>query len=342
MESLKCLIKKLNTIDGEQLIKYYVHSNDIIYKLFNKSIVDIEFTTATKYNMQVILYIATIIFKKNTVVYDFKQYTHPHIFTGQKRYLECSLYTNRFEQLVKNNQNIIDTNQSIQDIDVVISSGGQAGFFVLGICDIMNNMKYCNIHRISGVSVGAWAALFYIAKLDNIVMIDLYLQISAHYSSEQGTNMRISEYYYEAWGSYLKNLIDVDFYKTCNNRLFIGYTELTPTGAKFNVKSNYSSNEDVIMTCIASSAIPFMTIDGLCVIMDGKKILDGGLLNNEYFFEDNKREQLYIDVMKVVYDPNHLLSPTDKNIDKLFYRGAEEMVSFLETGQSKIISLIKN
>lgn len=342
MESLKCLIKKLNTIDGEQLIKYYVHSNDIIYKLFNKSIVDIEFTTATKYNMQVILYIATIIFKKNIVVYDFKQYTHPQLFNGRKRYLECSLYTNRFEQLVKNNQNIIDTNQSIQDIDVVISSGGQAGFFVLGICDIMNNMKYCNIHRISGVSVGAWAALFYIAKLDNIVMIDLYLQISAHYSSEEGPNMRLSEYYYEAWGSYFKNLLDVDFYKTCNNRLFIGYTELTPTGAKFNVKSNYSSNEDVFMTCIASSAIPFMTIDGLCVNMDGKKILDGGLLSNEYFFDDNQRDQLYIDVMKVVYDPNHLLSPTDKNIDKLFYRGAEEMVSFLETGQSKIISPIKN
>ena len=122
MESLKCLIKKLNTIDGEQLIKYYVHSNDIISKLFNKSIVDIEFTTATKYNMQVILYIATIIFKKNTVVYDFKQYTHPQLFNGRKRYLECSLYTNRFEQLVKNNQNIIKRNQN-QMLMIIITRG---------------------------------------------------------------------------------------------------------------------------------------------------------------------------------------------------------------------------
>jgi len=342
MESLKCLIKKLNTIDGEQLIKYYVHSNDIIEKLFNKSIVDIEFTDATKDNVQLLLYITTIILKKSTIVYDFKQYIKSHIFNERNSYLESSRYTNRFEELVKNNQNIIDTNQSIMDIDVIFGSGGQAGFFALGICDIITKMKYCNIHRVSGVSIGAWMAFLYLSNIGTAVMIDLYLQINQHYSSEEGTNMRLSDYYYEAWGSYLKHLLDVDFYKTCNNRLFIGYTELTSTGAKFNVKSNYSSNEDVFMTCIASSAIPFMTIDGLCVIMDGKKTLDGGLLHGKYFFDDIKRDQLYIKTSSIEYNPTHLLLPTDKNIDQLFYRGAEEMVGFLETGNSKIISLIKN
>jgi hypothetical protein len=351
MESLKCLIDKIKRFDYNYIdiipeldtrLNVVCQANDIISELFKKKIVDVEFTSATKANVQILLYIATIIFKKSTVVYDFKNYIEPCILKESTNYLESSIYANRFEQLVKNNQNIIDTNQSIMDIDVVFGSGGQAGLFALGICDIINKLKYCNICRVSGVSIGAWVALFYLAKFDTTILINLYLQINALHTSGEYTNMRLSEYYYEAWGSYLKNLVDVDFYKTCNNRLFIGYTELTSTGAKFNVKSNYSSNDDLLLTCIASSAIPFMSIDGMCVIMDGKKTLDGNLLHGKYFFNDNKRDQLYIKASSIEYNPKYLLSPTDTNIDKLIHRGAAEMVSFLETDQSTIISLIKN
>ena len=70
------------------------------------------------------------------------------------------------------------------------------------------------------------------------------------------------DYRYEIWNNQVKYLLDKDWYKKCNERLFIGYTELNYNGAEFKVKSNYVSNDDVFLTCMASSTIPFLTLDG--------------------------------------------------------------------------------
>ena len=79
MESLKCLIKKIKKFDYIDIIpqldtrlNIVCQANDIISSLFEKKFVDFDFTSATKANVQILLYIATIIYKKSTVVYDFK------------------------------------------------------------------------------------------------------------------------------------------------------------------------------------------------------------------------------------------------------------------------------
>lgn len=350
MENIKTLIEKTKQFDYKSLditpsldtrLKVICHANDIFHKIFKKSIVDFDIKNASTIDMLSILYIILIIFKKYTVVYDFKKYIEPFILNENTHYLESTIYNNNFEELINNNNNIFDTNQALNDIDVVFSSGGNAGFLAIGIRDIINKLKHCNIHRVSGVSIGAWISFFYFANIDTTKIIDLYLQINAHYISDEAPMPQL-HYMYEAWGSYIKNMVDVDMYKKCNNRLFIGYTELNSGGAEFKVKSNYSSNDDVFMTCIASAAIPFMSIDGACVDMDGKKTLDGGLLKSAYFFDDAKREQLHIDINSIEYAPEKLLLPIDKDIHSFIYSGAEEMVRFLKTGDSKIISLIKN
>lgn len=287
-----------------------------------------------------LLNIILIIFKKYACVYDFKTIKNLHI-EDINTCIQSQKYKKNIANLLTDESNTINDNFLCnQTIDLVLSSGGNAGYYMLGSIDILKKMSV-RIDRISAVSIGAWVGFFYFSELETSFEINAYIQILEDYCKRKEP-ICCFDYRYELWNTKIKHLIDENCYKKCNNRLFIGYTELNHNGAEFKVKSTYMSNDDVFLTCMASSAIPFLTLDGPCVIMDKKKVIDGALLKNYFFFTNNKNDQLLIDITKLNYPYDKLLLFVDKDIDKLIFQGAQHMIDFLKTRENNnLISIHK-
>ena len=146
---------------------------------------------------------------------------------------------------------------------------------------------------------------------------------------------------YNYWCNYIRDVIDKEFYKKCNDKLFIGYSEINKNGLFFRVKSNYTSNDDIMLTCLASGSIPFMSLDGLCLLHNDKTFLDGALLKSKFMFEDNKNDQMVMNLYNVDYDYEKILLPVDENIVDFMYKGAEDMIKFLHGNKSEVLFMVE-
>lgn len=360
MENFKSLIKKYQNFDYDSFslitnidsrLKIVCIAQSMYNMFFKKSLFEIDVEKTNSTELIFILNIILIILKKQSLVYDFKKFDENIIFRLNVSTPQSNNYKDKIKLLLETNKEhllkpkflcdneICDNEICYNEIDIVLSGGGNAGFYGVGSLDILNNIDIV-VNRISGVSVGAWVGFFYYANIDSIEVINLYMQIYDYYNNSE-IKLPQLQFMYESWRSCIVNLIDENMYKKCNDKFFIGYTEINSNGAEFKVKSNFTSNEDLYLTCMASAAIPYLSIEGTCIIMDGKKVMDGGLIQHEYFFEDKKYNQLFINHKDISYSPEKLLLPIDDEFDKLLYSGAEDMMTFLKSGYSKHISLIK-
>ena len=355
MENFKSLIKKYQNFNYDSFS--FITNIDSRLKLaciaasmynifFKKSLLEVDLEKTNSTELILILNIILIILKKQALVYDFKKFDENIIFrlnantpqsNNYKDKIKIFLVTNK-EHLLKP-KFICDNEICDNEIDLVLSGGGNAGFYGVGSLDILKNTEII-INRISGVSIGSWVGFFYYANIDSIEVINFYMQLYDYYNNSE-IKLPQLQFMYELWRTCIVNVIDENMYKKCNDKFFVGYTEINSNGAEFKVKSNFTSNEDLYLTCMASAAIPYLSIEGTCIMMDGKKVMDGGLIQHEYFFEDKKYDQLFINHKDISYSPEKLLLPIDDEFNKLLYRGAEDMMTFVKSGSSKHISLIK-
>ena len=350
MENFKSLIKKYQNFDYDSFslitnidsrLKIVCIAQSMYNMVFKKSLLEIDLEKTNSTELIMILNIILIILNKQSLVYDFKNFDENIIFRLNANTQQSNNYKDKIKLLLETNKEPLLKSKFLchNEIDIVLSGGGNAGFYGVGSLDILKNIDIV-VNRISGVSVGAWVGFFYYANIDSIEVINLYMQIYDYYNNSE-IKLPQLQFMYESWRSCIVNLIDENMYKKCNNKFFVGYTEINSNGAEFKVKSNFTSNEDLYLTCMASAAIPYLSIEGTCIMMDGKKVMDGGLIQHEYFFEDKKYDQLFINHKDISYPPEKLLLPIDDEFDKLLYSGAEDMMTFLKSGYSKHISLIK-
>jgi Patatin-like phospholipase len=96
-------------------------------------------------------------------------------------------------------------------------------------------------------------------------------------------------------------IIPENAYKVCSDRLFISITVLTRYGPVNKIVSQFSSNDDLLQACMASSTLPYLTERAGCRTFRGEYVLDGGLTNNIPVFTDGVRRQLVFRLFDVEY-----------------------------------------
>lgn len=212
------------------------------------------------------------------------------------------------------------------EIDVVISGGGLKGYFMAGCASILQSeLKKYNIQmaRISGASAGAWAGMFILSGFDIEKWIETY------HACKGNPNKLIHETY-EDLAEWVKAHLPDDAYKTCTGRLHISITVLSLFGLRNKIISEYTSNDDLIECCFASSTIPYLTERGPYRRFRGEIVCDGGVTNNCPIFPDGQRRQLVFRLFEVEYPWRLLINPLDSCIDVLVLRGAILMSRFLQ------------
>lgn len=331
----------ITQIDKRVRLVYFIGS--IYYKIFQKTLLTINNVNRINNDNQgyvFLLNILLIILKQYTVQFDFVNY-NKELYRDISSHNSYDIYSNKLDILVEKEKNIIEKNQLVnRNIDLVISAGGNVGFYMLGATNIL---KKINVHvqRISGVSMGALIGYFYLMFDNNEIALDIYHKIFEHYKNNPDDRRGAIYYMYNYWCNYIRDVIDKEFYKKCNDKLFIGYSEINKNGLFFRVKSNYTSNDDIMLTCLASGSIPFMSIDGLCLLHNGKTFLDGALLKSKFMFEDNKNDQMVMNLYNVDYDYEKILLPVDENIVDFMYKGAEDMIKFLHGNKSEVLFMVE-
>lgn len=165
---------------------------------------------------------------------------------------------------------------------ISISPGGYKGFYVLGICQFIKEHYCLNNYIFSGASAGSWNALAMCYKGNafefQLNVVDDTLQ---NYKT-------IPEMETHIIGKILRYYTKDDFDLT---RLYIGVTVIEKFRPKSTIYSNFTSLNDALECCVASSHIPFITGGA---IKTYKNILsfDGGF--SEYPYINNKPPILHI------------------------------------------------
>jgi predicted acylesterase/phospholipase RssA len=93
--------------------------------------------------------------------------------------------------------------------------------------------------------------------------------------------------------------IPANAYEICSGRLFISITYVNGFSLENAIISEFTSNEDLLHCCLASSMIPYVTAKSMYRIFRGRKTLDGGLTNNTPIFHDGVRRQLVFRLSEV-------------------------------------------
>lgn len=225
-------------------------------------------------------------------------------------------------------------NTPLAEIDVVISGGGMKGYFMVGCTYILaKELKKNNIMvaRCSGTSAGSWGAMFLLLFI--YAGFDNYFWIETFHQAHERPGVPLLDVYWEYYINHLRDnplLFPADAYKICSGRLFISITEMTMSGPRLRIISEFSSNDDLVQTCCASSAIPWVSQTEFFRYYRGKYVCDGGIFNNTPVFPDGIRRQLVFRLVEVEYPFRLMVKALDTCIDVLVLRGALIMQRFLQ------------
>ena len=184
-----------------------------------------------------------------------------------------------------------------EEIDVVVSGGGLKGYFLIGARTVLESQlerRNLRVRRYAGASAGAWAAMFMATGVSNADWLKSYTFTRAAFTS--GDSSRVLQAYREQILPWLAKRLPSDAYLRCNGCCFISISVLDRAGwlPRNIIVSEYTSNEDLVNACFASSCIPFVVEHGLGPRFRGMRVVDGGVTNNTPCFTDARRRQIVI------------------------------------------------
>jgi len=198
-----------------------------------------------------------------------------------KFYKNCSKYLSHI-LLTSNNEHWLRYKN--KNIDLILDGGAFSGSYLLGgLIYIENISNYINISRISGTSVGSLFGLLFISKLLCKYNYKFYKKFRKCFK-ENGDLSVLHNCL-----DFIRSHIDTDFYKLCNNILYITYFNIT--NKKQIVRYIYSSNDDLLLSVYKSCFIPLI-INGQ--ISFENKYIDGVIPH--IFPEKHNRKVLFMDL----------------------------------------------
>lgn len=173
-------------------------------------------------------------------------------------------------------------NQSECKKIITLSPGGVKGFYVMGLCKYIKTNYDLSNYVFSGASAGSWNSLVLCHK-GSITDMENEILDSIPESSSTLRDLEMQ----------LKSKI-LEKYKTEDfelDRLFVGTTVFEKFKFKTVVYSNFSSLEDAVDCCVASSHIPFIT-GGFKSKYKGLATFDGGF--SEFPYLNNNISSIHL------------------------------------------------
>lgn len=155
---------------------------------------------------------------------------------------------------------------------IISTPGGLFGFYFMGVSSFIKEHYDLSYYVFSGASAGAWNSLFLSLKENDQLFIDEILKIDIkNIKSIYKLEKQIKSFILD---NYDDTMFDI-------NRLYLGVTVLEKSDLKLCVYNDFTSLEDTIDCCIASSHIPFVT-GGPFNIYRNKFSFDGGFYSYPY------------------------------------------------------------
>ncbi len=155
---------------------------------------------------------------------------------------------------------------------IISTPGGLFGFYFMGVSSFLKDNYDLSNYIFSGASAGAWNSLFLSLKADDKPFIDEMLK------TDIKNTKSILKLEKKMKSLILKNYNESDFDL---DKLYLGVTVLQRTQIKLCVYSDFTSLEDAIDCCIASSHIPFVT-GGPFHLYRKRLSFDGGFFSYPY------------------------------------------------------------
>jgi hypothetical protein len=173
-------------------------------------------------------------------------------------------------------------------IDLVLDGGAFNGSYLVGALQFLKEMEkrnYIQIRRISGCSIGSFAAFLYF--IDELDMVNYICEIAMNDFKENRSLPFVKNL-----NSYVGSKMSADICSKVNGRLFVSYHNITKN--KKVIKSVYKSPEHLTNSLVKSCFIPYL-IDG--TIMYENKYVDG---ITPYIFKEEKGVKiLYLDLFGI-------------------------------------------
>jgi len=156
---------------------------------------------------------------------------------------------------------------------IITTPGGLYGFYLLGVSSYIKNHYDLSNIIFSGASAGSWNSLFLAFKGNDTEFIDKLLQTNIQNASSILQIEKTMKQYI------LENYNESDFNL---EKINIGVTVMKfPFRFKLKIYNNFTTLDDLLNCCIASSHIPFIT--GGLIHMYRKQIsFDGGFFKYPY------------------------------------------------------------
>ena len=234
------------------------------------------------------------------------------------------------------------------EIDLVISSGGLRGFYMIGCRHALQN-RNVTVNRISGASSGAWCGFFMAVNLSPDDWLHTY-EMSAWHAGKGMPLLNIYRNYVWPW---LSAQLPDDAHKRCTDKLHITMSEhqwrFAGYPRAYSV-SRFESNQELFDACAASSTIPLITERGFGPKFHGKRVSDAVFSDNCPIFAAGTEcvqklpqlPQLVVRLDHLNYPFQYCIKATDPCIEALIVRGAVEMSRFLNGEESEVISWHKS
>lgn len=155
---------------------------------------------------------------------------------------------------------------------IISTPGGLFGFYFMGVSSFIKEHYNLENYVFSGASAGAWNSLFLSLQSDPKPFINEILDIDIkNIKSIRKLEDKMKK-------SLLSKYQDDDFDL---NKLYLGVTVFDKRRFQLCIYNDFSSLEDTLDCCIASSHIPFITGGAFCIYRN-KFSFDGGFFNYPY------------------------------------------------------------
>jgi hypothetical protein len=210
-----------------------------------------------------------------------------------------------------------------QNLDLVLDGGAFNGSYLVGSLYLLEEMERKNmiaIKRISGCSIGSFAALLYFSRRLNEINI---FNDFAFKDLRENCNLEKSLAKLKEFGSSL----DSNFYKKVNGKLFIKFYNIKTT--REIVRCKYQSNEDLMECIVKSCFVPFCINGSLTY---EKKYVDG--IFPYVFACTEKRKVLHLNLLGSDKVANILKIKNEQNNYTRMLTGLLDVQNFFITGTS--------
>ena len=249
-------------------------------------------------------------------------------------------YENIVKKITEETDIVIPPDKKI--INICLSGGGITSVYATGIISILYNLikqKKISVNHIYTVSGGSFLGIFLLLMMNNECIEEKYkINLSKIIYLLNNTiriNYNKNPYLANNWIDALQQYIPPDFYKLCNNKLFISIHILDKCSFHKKIISIYYSNEHLINTILCSSSIPYISIPNCC------SIYTDPLTNKKYYavdgvytpIIDDMNYTLYINIMNYSYPLINRMRVNDKIYDTLMLEGMYYFINFYKNNK---------